>query len=78
MATLPLEQAPELVGDIERLLAGEPTRYRIEGTATAEVVGFRRRLTSVVLAEGTIVQPFPLESHAAAGRLNGYTGSGAP
>lgn len=82
-ATVPLDQAPELVADIERLLAGEPTHYRIEGTATAEAVGLRRRLTSVVLAEGTIEQPFPLQTahvhaHAVAGYLGGYVRAGAP
>ena len=59
-ATTPLSQVPDLITDIEQLIAGEPTHYRVEGTATAEVVGFQRRLSSVVLAEGTIVQPFPL------------------
>lgn len=58
--TIPLSQVPDLITDIEQLIAGEPTYYRVEGTATAEVVGFQRRLSSVVIAEGTIVQPFPL------------------
>ena len=59
--TAPLSEAPELLDDVARLIAGEPTRYRLEGAATVEAFGLRRRL-SVTLASGTVEQPVALRA----------------
>lgn len=58
--TVALSQAPELLGDMARLVAGEPTQYRLEGAVTVEAFGLQRRFSSVTLAEGVIEQPVAL------------------
>ena len=59
---VPLSEAPELLDDMARLVTGEPTRYRLEGAATVEAFGLRRRLSSVTLASGTVEQPVALRA----------------
>ncbi len=60
--TAPLSEAPELLDDMARLVAGEPTRYRLEGAATVGAFRLRRRLSSVTLASGTVEQPVALRA----------------
>ena len=60
--TAPLSEVPEGLDDVARLIAGEPTRYLIEGAATVEAFGLRRRLSSVTLASGTVEQPVALRA----------------
>ena len=52
--TVDLEETPELLGDLTRLVTGEPLRYRLEGAATAEAFGLQRRFSAVTLAAGTV------------------------
>ena len=59
---VPLSEVPEGLDDVARLIAGEPTRYLIEGAATVEAFGLRRRLSSVTLASGTVEQPVALRA----------------
>ena len=50
--TVALSEVPEVLGDVARLVAGEPTPYRLEGAATASAFGLSRRYAAVTLAEG--------------------------
>ena len=59
-ATVPLDGAPEVLGDMVRLVTGEPLPYRLEGAATVEAFGFSRRLDAVTLAEGRVEPPAAL------------------
>lgn len=58
--TVALSEAPELLGDMARLVVGETLPYRLEGAATVEAFGLSRRLSNVTLAEGEVAQPVAL------------------
>lgn len=57
---VPLVEGVALLGDVARLIAGEPTRYTLTGTVTLEVLGMRQRLPSATLAAGEVRQPLAL------------------
>ena len=58
--TVDLDQTPEVLGDMARLVTGEPLPYHLEGAATVEAFGFSRRLDAVTLAEGRVEPPVTL------------------
>ncbi len=58
--TVALGEVPEVLGDMARLVAGEPTPYRLEGAATASAFGLSRRYAGVTLAEGLVEPPAAL------------------
>ena len=55
--TVALSEAPELLSDMGRLIAGEALPYRVEASATVEAFGLSRRLSDITLAEGVMAQP---------------------
>ena len=59
--TVDLNKTPDLLADLARLVAGEPTPYRLEGAATARAFGVERRFETVI-AEGTLQQAVPLSA----------------
>ena len=58
--TVPLDEAPGVLGDMARLVTGEPIPYRLEGAATVGAFGFSRQLDAVTLAEGRVEPPAAL------------------
>lgn len=58
--SVPLAEGLQLLGDLVRLIAGEPTSYALQGTVIVDLLGARQRLPAVTLASGTISQPLAL------------------
>jgi len=57
---VPLAAGLGLLGDLVRLIAGEPTTYALQGTVVVDLLGVRQRLPTATLASGTISQPLAL------------------
>jgi LEA14-like dessication related protein len=57
---VPLVSGLALLGDLAGLIAGSPTRYRVDGVLTIDVLGTQQRLPSVTLVSGTLTQPVSL------------------
>lgn len=55
-----LADAPHLVGQMARLVAGEAVAYRLDGTVRLEVLGTPQSFPSVTVARGELDPPGPL------------------
>lgn len=58
--TVPVREGLELMADLIRLIAGEPTGYRLEGTVTVDILGAAQPLPRATLVAGTLTQPLRL------------------
>lgn len=56
----PLAEAPHLLAQLARLMAGETVAYRLDGTVSVDVLGTRQRYPSLTLAGGDLRAPGPL------------------